>query len=335
MKTIDELIRELDSSTGEELYRAIRELGGHGDAARGALEPLLNLSRYHDDKVAVGHALLAVGLIDPRSLDEAAVLADCGDVARSGRKAANHLDPEGARLLVALLLVTPIGSLPADANADPLSSRAVWIREVARKFPCVIPDLVQALTTRTTLGDWLVAVLQWLGKDHPEMIHFLEPLFEHESDSVRDAALVCAASTGRMSAEALPQLIDSAHRESERLQDTSPLSWALSHMADAHPREVVAAIVDTLGADGLYLLHVEGYLQRPAQEAVVEQLLPLLDSPDPELRHAAIVGLKLIGALAIGAIPRLRELLGDDDQVVRDAARDGLTQIGRKLAFGR
>lgn len=334
MKTIDEMIRELDSSTGEELYRAIRELGGHGDAARGALEPLLNLIRDHDDKVAVGHALLAAGLIDPRSLARADALADFGDAKLSARNVATMLNPEAARVLVSLLLETPIGTLDADANADPLRSRAILIKEIALKFPCVIPALVQALTTPNHLGDCLDNVLQWIGKDRPEVIHLLEPLFDHDSESIRDAALACAASTGRLPIEQLPLLIRAAHREYEQCDDDK-LRCALSHMADKHPRAVVAGLIDTLGPVGLHLLDVTWAVDTPSREILVEELIPLLGSPDPEFRRAAAMQLCEIGSLASRAMPRLCELLSDEVKDVRSAACQALRGIGEHLAKTR
>jgi len=334
MKTIDELIRELDSSTGEELYRAIRELGGHGDAARGALEPLLNLIRYHDDEVAVGHAILAVGPIHPRALDRADALADIGDAKRSARNVATMLNPEAARVLVSLLLETPIGTLDADANADPRRSRAILIEEIALKFPCVIPALVKALTTPNYLGDYLDTVLQWIGKDRPEVIHLLEPLLDHDSESIRDAALACAASTGRLPIEQLPLLIRAAHREYEQADD-GKFRCALSHMADKHPRAVVAGLIDTLGPGGLDLLDVTLAVDTPSREILAEELIPLLGSPDPEFRRVAAMQFCDIGALASRAMPRLCELLSDQVLDVRNAACEALRRIGEHLAKTR
>ena len=40
----------------------------------GAINPLMDLVRYHEDRVARGHALLSIGLIDPPSLDAASCL---------------------------------------------------------------------------------------------------------------------------------------------------------------------------------------------------------------------------------------------------------------------
>ncbi len=153
MSTIDDLIQQLDTASGETLHRAIRELSNRGAAARGATDPLCKLVRYHEDRVARGHALLAVGLIDPSSLDGASVLDDCADVEQSARRFARSLDAESARTAVVLFITMPIGTLDADNNADPTASRALWSEQIARQFPCVIPTIVEALTKEHALGD--------------------------------------------------------------------------------------------------------------------------------------------------------------------------------------
>ncbi|MEJ7639372.1 MAG: hypothetical protein WKF75_15695 [Singulisphaera sp.] len=207
MSTIDDLIQQLDKASGETLHRAILELGNRGDAAGVAIDPLMNLVRRHEDRVARGHALLAVGLIDPSSLEGASVLDDCADVEQSGREAARILNAEAAGIVVSLLVETPIGTLDADYNADPTASRAVWIEQIARQFPCVIPSMVEALTMEHALGDWLAEVLWRVGQVHPEVASLLLPLLDHESDAVRVEAFYALALTDRMPVDVLPRLI--------------------------------------------------------------------------------------------------------------------------------
>ena len=315
IKPIDALIRELDSATGEALHGAIRELGGHGAEAQTAVEPLLHLIRYHDDEMAAIGALMAVGRIDPSRHGAASCRADVGNMDRSGRNLANMLNEETAFYVVAGLLSSPIGTLPPDIHRYPDRARAIWAIPIARTFPGVIPLLAHALTTPNLLGDYLTMVLGQVGSDNPSVARQLERLFDHDTKSVRDAALACAAMTGRMSVEELPRLIRAAH------EDDSQFGYALATMAGAYPREVVAALVATLGADGLYLLYGVNALGRTAQEALVEELIPLLDSPDAAIRRVTAECLKLFGSMALAAMPRLRQLLGDDDANVRDAAR--------------
>jgi hypothetical protein len=247
MSTIDDLIQQLDTASGETLHRAIRELGNRGAAARGAIDPLCNVVRYHEDRVARGNALLAVGLIDPSSLDGASVLYDCADVEQSARNFARSLDAESARTFVVRFIMTPIGMLDADNNADPTASRAVWSEQIARQFPCVIPSMVEALTMEHALGDWLAEVLWRVGRVHPEVASLLLPLLDHESDAVRVEAFYALALTDRMPVDVLPRLIVALR---EKDGECDYLESALLEMAELHPREVIAALVATLGAEG-------------------------------------------------------------------------------------
>ncbi len=324
MRTIDDLIQQLETASGESLHRAILELGNRGAAARDAISPLLELVRNHEDRVARGHALLAVGLIDPSSFDAAGGLDDCGDVEQSARKAARLLNPEAARYVVGLLLGLPIGTLVADDNADPTGSRAVWIEQIARQFPCVIPSMVEALTMEHALGDWLAEVLGRVGRVHPEVASLLLPLLDHESDAVRVQAFYALALTGRMAVDVLPRLIV-AIREKDGEFDR--LEYALLRMAELHPREVIAALVATLGAEGLDLYFGMDEVNSPSSEILVEELTRLLDSTAADVRRAAASCLMALRDKAMQAVPRLRELLDDQDPVVQDAARSAINQI--------
>lgn len=324
MGTIDDLIQQLDKASGETLHRAIRELGNRGAAARGAIDPLCKLVRYHEDRVARGNALLAIGLIDPPSLDAASSLDDCGDVEQSGREAARILNAEAAGIVVSLLVETSIGTLDADYNADPVGSRAVWIEQIARQFPCVIPSMVEALTMEHALGDWLAEVLGRVGRVHPEVASLLLLLLDHESDAVWVEAFYALALTDRMPVDLLPRLIVALQ---EYDGDRDRLDYALLRMANLHPREVIAALVATLGAEGLDLFDDISLVESPASEILVEELTRLLDSNDADVRRATASCLAALRDKAIQAVPRLREHLDDDDSIVRDAARSAINQI--------
>jgi HEAT repeat protein len=279
--------------------------------------------------VARGHALLAVGLIDPPSLDGASVLDDCADVEQSARRFARSLDAESARTAVVRTAVVqfitiPIGTLDADNNADPIASRALWSEQIARQFPCVIPTIVEALTKEHALGDWLAEVLWRVGKDHPEVATLLVPLLDHESDAVRVEAFYALALSERMPVDVLPRLIV-ALREYDG--DRGRLDTALLHMAELHPREVIAALIATFGAEGLDLFDYIDMVGSRSSEIVVEELTRLLDSTAADVRRAAASRLMALRAEAIQAVPRLRELLDDQDPVVQDTARSAIRQI--------
>src|SRR3954462_103668 len=98
MSTIAHLIQQLTSTSGETLHRVIQELGERGTEAREAIHPLVMLVRFSEDRVARGHALLAIGQIDPSQTDVACIVDDIGDLVEAIRKAANQLSPELARI---------------------------------------------------------------------------------------------------------------------------------------------------------------------------------------------------------------------------------------------
>jgi hypothetical protein len=330
MNNLDELIRELTTASGDSLHRVIGELGDLGAEARKAIHPLCDLVRYHEDRVARGYARLAIGRIDPSWLDCACALDNIGDVVQSARKGARKVSEETARFMVTIFVDSPIGTLDADANADPLGSRALWIDQFARQFPSVIPYLVNALRRKNALGEWLVTALGWIGRDDPEVVRLLEPLFDHESDSIRNAAFVAAAGTGRMPVEVLPRLIRAVHEDDGRSDE---LEYTLSEIAERHPRDVVAALINTLGAEGLKLAGWAINLHcRARKEVFVQELILLLNSPDLEIRREAAHCILSFWPAAIQAVPHLRGLLADADPVVREAARMAITEIQRRGA---
>ncbi len=349
MSTIPDLIQQLNSASGETLYRVIQELGKRGPEAREAIHTLVMLVRFSEDRVARGHALLAIGQIDPSQTDAACVVDDVGDAEQAARKAAGLLNEEAAKLLVALLVESPIGwlemggvqnppgsravwreqlrqqTLNIDRHARPDMARAVWIEQLARQFPGIIPYLVEALTSESVVGDRLPDILGHLGEDHPEVVSMLEPLFDHEAAATRNAAFYACALTRKFPVDALPRLIVALDAEEE---DRSRLSFALGFMGELHPRDVLAALIDTLGIRGLNLLgHFIDMLSPPSRMALVEELILLLYSPDDQMKKAAAFQLSARKAEAVLAVPRLRELLDEDNPTVRDLARVAIERI--------
>jgi hypothetical protein len=252
------------------------------------------------------------------------MFAGLADLEQSARNVARQLDAKSAKSLVARCLKAPIGSLDADKNADPKWSRAVWINEIARLHPCVIPHLVEALTSENAIGEWFPALLGWVGHARPLVSGLLMPLFDHESVAVRDAAFSACTSTGLMPVEAIPRLIE-AFLESDASADT--LQYTLRSAADSHPSEVISALVDTPGARGLDAFYDISEVGGPATEVIVEELTRLLGSPDAEKRRAAASALGSMESKAKQAVARLRPLLDDDDPRVRKAASAAIQQI--------
>ena len=327
MGTIDDLIQQLDTASGETLHRAILELGNRGAAAQVAIFPLMELVRYHEDQVARGHALLSIGLIDPSFDEHASSAAFLGDELHLARKGARSLDAESARAEVVRLMTTPLGSLKVDNKIDPACSRVFRLEQIARRFPHVIPSIVEALTMEHALGEWLAIILGHIGEHHPEVASLLLPLLDHETDAVRVEAFYALALTERMPVDVLPRLIVALQ---EYDGDRDRLDYALLRMANLHPREVIAALVATLGAEGLDLFDDISLVESPASEILVEELTRLLDSTAADVRRAAASCLKALRAKAIQAVPRLRELLDDEDPIVRDEARVAIDRIHRQ-----
>ena len=152
MGNLDDLIRQLDTASGEDLYRVIREIGGLGAEARSAVYPLLMLVRHHDDQEAQGHAILAVGLIEPDKLSRADVLAGVADEEKSYRQFATTLDAEGAASFASRLLEDPIQALDEFDPTDLIGSRSRKLVQIALRHPAVVHQMVKALADENALG---------------------------------------------------------------------------------------------------------------------------------------------------------------------------------------
>jgi hypothetical protein len=74
----------------------------------------------------------------------------------------------------------------------------------------------------------------------------------------------------------------------------------------------VAALVESLGDDKLYLVAVDE-LKTRGPEAVAP-LTAALDGPDDDVRQSAMLALGMLGADAQSALPKLKAIAADDDQ---------------------
>ena len=74
----------------------------------------------------------------------------------------------------------------------------------------------------------------------------------------------------------------------------------------------VAALVESLGDDKLYLVAVDE-LKTRGPEAVAP-LTAALDSQDDEVRQSAMLALGMLGAEAKSALPKLKAIANDQDQ---------------------
>ena len=330
MGNLDDLIRQLDTASGEDLYRVIREIGGLGAEARSAVYPLLNLVRHDDDPRAQGHAILAVGLIRPDRLSSAVGLSEVADEEKSHREFAATLDAEGAARVASRLLEEPIQALDEFDPTDLIGSRSRKLVQIALRHPAVVHQMVKALAGENALGhEELIWALGRVGERDPEVIVLLEPLFEHESAPVRDAALSAAAGTERMPRERFPSLIR-ALQAGDGLPDE--LEHAVNFLVESDPRDMIWALISTSGADGLdHLDYSPPYLLTDsAIEVVVEELIRLLELPAPDIRRKATAYLGWIGGGTARAVECLRKLFDDDDPIVGDAARAEIAQIERR-----
>lgn len=111
-KSVEELIETLATAEGVALHAAITELGNRGAAAADATWSLLELISDHEDEAARGHAMLAVGLVDPVCGAKSAEIVDWNRFERdAARDYARSLHPEVVEEVMGRLLEAPLGKL--------------------------------------------------------------------------------------------------------------------------------------------------------------------------------------------------------------------------------
>ncbi len=300
----------------------ISGMPGHGDQARGPTNREVNAAirqRLAELAPEAVHrpwfastdkmSIVMAPVNDPQGL---LTRIDFGTVTLNGDRLDVHLDPR---------FVSRVPRLPAESKAAPQivaqeSQALPPDPEVPVGADSVTRSLIELKSSELHKKKQALDRLQRASPDGrvDQVVQAVSPLLDNDDQFlVHDAIKVLAV---WRSPEALPALI-------ERTRDNRHFvrSEAIKALGKYSDREAAEAIVSVFKDDGFAVEAALKEMGSVAEPAVI----PLLKSPDPDLRRKACEILKFIGGQE--ALRTMQALLRDPDFGVQIAAREATSAI--------
>jgi len=335
MVTVDELIQQLESGNSSEREQAATALGRLGDPK--ALPALLKA--LDDETIRFSETILdAIGhILDGTSPDDAENRKVFSRVADRLIQFVQRDDPEKAH--VRIVAAEALGKT-RDPKAIPVLTEmlredkptpiAIAAARALRHFdhPQAIQALTKAAANTNLLMDARVAAIQSLADiGNPKAVDTLTRIVEDSSveNPVRNEAALALGRIGDPKAiEPLIRTLEN-ERDSTKVNLRAAIAEALGAFRDAR---AIDALVATLADDYYTAQAAAESLRYLRDERAVEPLIRIVEDSDANTGHERKFAVQILGVLGDPrAIPALAKAQRDDDEDIREAARESIQRF--------
>jgi HEAT repeat protein len=190
-----------------------------------------------------------------------------------------------------------------------------------------IPELLKLLGDEiASVRGNAAAALGNLGpKVGPEAVPALTKAMNDKLYNVRNSAVIALGQMGPMAMDALPQIDANLTKKSFAASSQAAIArWRITGEIEPTVRVL---LVELENPDSPWEA-ARGFEQiGPPASIAVDRLIKILDSKDRESRVWTISALAAIGASSKPALPKLNELLKDNEEEIREVAAEAIRMI--------
>lgn len=361
---LGELVAQLDTATGQELYKVVDKIGEMGAAAEPAVPQLISLLGDADENIR-WRAARAIGAVGPGAKaavgDLTARLKDDNEMVRAQSAYALGLIGEAAKpsapalvaavgdedalvrraALRALFRIKPDRSITRPlflkllTSADPLTVSAV-LHSMAEMGADAVPALTEAMEHKEARY-WATLVVEEVGPPAKSLVPKLTEFVQDEEEpELRMHAILALGAIGEPAKVAVPVIIKQLQSDKYNAAKYAA-AYVLPELDAKEAKAALQAAVDANKGEGgdtfLWVVAARGLAKLfPDDEALgtqaVEALIAGLQSKDKNVRRAAVQALAESKAPSEEVAPRLVAAIeAADPELIRDVIR-ALSSMG-------
>lgn len=342
-QTLPEMLQLLADDEAIVRAGAIEVLGAIGAAARPAVPALLKAAATDRAITALCSvqdrartALARIG--SPAVPSLAAALTHCEvryrRAAAGALKSMTDATPAEARDAV-VSLTKALG----DPDAVVRVHAAIGVWNVTGDIATTIPilDAIVGTPQYERPDDWdvrglAIRALGRIGPDANRAVPALIGVIRDKSThyQLRDDAVEALGMIGPTAKAAIPYIVKQRFSVYDASRERAATAM---RRIDPEAKVPIADVVDQIEHDPIHVdiaIEVLKAYDPNTRRAIVPLIIPLLKWLDDDVRLAAAKSLEAMGPCAEVAVSTLRDLQGDQEEFIRDAANDALRSIGRE-----
>lgn len=319
----------IETLKDEDVYvrkEAVYALGCIGSQAASAIDALIMTMKDEDDDIR-SRAVLALGLIGSQAVSAVPFLIKAlkdsyGEVRHFAALSLKRIGPQASSAIPSL--IEALNDTNNNVRVEASSALGVF----GEQSSSAIPILINFIKRKDR--NIRYSATETLGKIGKPAIPVLMEILHDEDEVVRSSAITALGMIGEKATSAIPEI-------TKKLQDSSIIvrrsaAEALGKIGTTSTHDIPALIKS--------LKEKDNRIQKAATESLIKigkqaipDLVEMVSDSDYIIRRKIIEIIGEIGESAVSAIPRLIEVLKDENErVCKPYAARALGKIGQKTA---